>query len=83
MRLDSAKRLGLILFAGIGAIFVLTAVTISLTISKTECLGPSIFLDKTIQNTAEYLRRKREKAFCGGPTLASLFGTNGARSLAQ
>ncbi|MBT8439225.1 MAG: hypothetical protein KJO91_05820, partial [Gammaproteobacteria bacterium] len=36
MRFDLAKRLGLILFAGIGAIFILTAVTISLTISKTE-----------------------------------------------
>ncbi|MBT8438230.1 MAG: hypothetical protein KJO91_00780, partial [Gammaproteobacteria bacterium] len=35
-RFDLAKRLGLILFAGIGAIFILTAVTISLTISKTE-----------------------------------------------
>jgi methyl-accepting chemotaxis protein len=36
MRFDLAKRLGLILFAGFGAIFILTAVTISLTISKTE-----------------------------------------------
>jgi len=36
MRFDLARRLGLILFAGIAAIFTLTAVTVSLTISKTE-----------------------------------------------
>ena len=39
MRFDLAKRLGLVLFAGIGAIFILTAVMISLTISKSESVN--------------------------------------------
>ena len=53
MRLDSAKRLGLILFAGIGAIFVLTAVTISLTISKTETLQQHS--QKVLENEIPYV----------------------------
>jgi len=53
MRLDSAKRLGLILFAGIGAIFVLTAVTISLTITKTETLQHHS--QKVLENEIPYV----------------------------
>lgn len=53
MRLDPAKRLGLILFAGIGAIFVLTAVTISLTISKTSAVKEHS--QKVLENEIPYV----------------------------
>ena len=53
MRFDLAKRLGLILFAGIGAIFILTAVTISLTISKTESVKQHTL--KVLENEIPYV----------------------------
>lgn len=53
MRFDLARRLGLILFTGIGAIFILTAVTISLTISKTNSFKS--YSQEVLENEIPYV----------------------------
>jgi len=53
MLLDPAKRLGLILFTSIGAVFVLTAVTVSLTITQTQTLQQHS--KKVLENEIPYV----------------------------